>query len=659
MIKTKVYFVIYLIIFNGNFAKLDARQGIKVIGNFAISENTSQIMARDCRIQKTYKVIKKSKSRKNLNKTQNKLSPQISRFPNYSNKNKRNENIFRILKALKIQNQPQKIALNFLAGSLARTQLFPPDSMGAVGPSQFIVAINGLIKTFNKKTGLADGALNIDTDLFFKSICQCNSNIGTSDPRIRYDVLTKRWFIIMINTANTRDRLLIAVSNSAIITKSTKWNFFFINTNTNQFFDQPTLGIDANALYIGGVPFNNNGELNSTVYIIQKKSILFNGPIVYNKFENLAHAKDYQGVDNASPNSNVGYLISVDSSIFGRLVLRRVFNPGTDHPTLSNTIFLTIPATAFPIPVDHKGNNFDNTSNKNLGKLDVNDDRLIMAQIKNNSLWTTHHIGVNNKGISPNNINGITRTASRWYQIGISKNIPVLKQVGTLFDKTPTNSTDAASFFYPSIMVSQQGNLALGCSKAGKNEYINAVTAGRLVTDPLGTLRTPTYITHSQTSYNPPGDSTPSDVVRRWGDYSYTSLDQSDQMTMWTIQEYCNSKNSWACRVAKLLAPPPSMPTLVSPKVINISKISIDIKIVGKSINGSGFFDSKNGTSKLKVIISDVITNKVTFINPQEIIVNVSTANCKQGLKDVTIINPDGQRVTCNNLIKVENCSAI
>ncbi len=60
-----------------------------------------------------------------------------------------------------------------------------------------------------------------------------------------------------------------------------------------------------------------------------------------------------------------------------------------------------MPTTRLPIPVDHKGNNHDGTNNPNLGKLDVNDDRLIMAQIRNNSLWTTHHIGVNNAGVSP------------------------------------------------------------------------------------------------------------------------------------------------------------------------------------------------------------------------------------------------------------------
>src|SRR5205814_8663569 len=65
---------------------------------------------------------------------------------------------------------PQGISLNFTAATLAETGSFPPDSMGAVGPSQFILAVNGRIRSFDKNTGIADGVLNADTDGFFQSV---------------------------------------------------------------------------------------------------------------------------------------------------------------------------------------------------------------------------------------------------------------------------------------------------------------------------------------------------------------------------------------------------------------------------------------------------------------------------------------------------------
>ncbi len=47
------------------------------------------------------------------------------------------------------------------------TGSFPPDSMGTPGPSQFIIFVNGRLRSFSKATGLADGVLDVDPDNFF------------------------------------------------------------------------------------------------------------------------------------------------------------------------------------------------------------------------------------------------------------------------------------------------------------------------------------------------------------------------------------------------------------------------------------------------------------------------------------------------------------
>ena len=46
---------------------------------------------------------------------------------------------------------------NFLGARLFDANAVPPDSMGAVGPVQFIVAVNGRIRSFNKTSATADG----------------------------------------------------------------------------------------------------------------------------------------------------------------------------------------------------------------------------------------------------------------------------------------------------------------------------------------------------------------------------------------------------------------------------------------------------------------------------------------------------------------------
>ena len=100
--------------------------------------------------------------------------------------------------------------------------------MGAVGPTQYIVTVNGRFRSFSKTTGLADGALNVDPDVFFSSVRSAN----TSDPRIRYDRLSGRWFITMIDVNGTNNRILLAVSSGSTIASASSFTFFDIPSDS-------------------------------------------------------------------------------------------------------------------------------------------------------------------------------------------------------------------------------------------------------------------------------------------------------------------------------------------------------------------------------------------------------------------------------------------
>src|SRR6185369_7445944 len=101
------------------------------------------------------------------------------------------------------------------------------------------------------------------------------------------------------------------------------------------------------------------------------------------------------------------------------------------------------------------------------------------------------------------------------------------------------------------------------------------------------TMQAPILYTATSSSYNPPSD-TGSSTGRRWGDYSYTSLDPNDDMTMWTIQEYCDSENSYGVRVLQLLAPPPAIPVSCSPASIPAGVTNTNVLVTGTIASGSG-----------------------------------------------------------------------
>jgi hypothetical protein len=558
-------------------------------------------------------------------------------------------------------SSPQTVGTTFDAATGNSTNgPFPPDTMGAVGPTQFVLFINGLLKTFSKTTGLADGVINANPDAFFSSVMTpavpANS---TSNPQIRYDRLTNRWILTIVDTPGTSpatlgnlpNRILIAVSDAAsngVISGSTVWTFFFVQQNTvgggdtGEYLDNPSLGVDNNALYVGGDMLNasTNVFVTTSGFVIRKSSVLSGGPVVVTAFRGLISSgegpESPRGVDNYDPAANEGYFVGASIAAFGRMVFRRVGTPG-GTPTISSNILVSVPTTSFPISVPHLGN----TGGTN-GQLDGLDDRLLAAHIRNGKLWTAHSIAVDATGVAAAGGAG-RRNAVRWYEfiVPAGSGTPTVNQSGTIFDSAASNPK---FHWVPSVMVSGQGHAAFGFSVAGNNDRINAGTNGRLAGDTLGTQGTVALYTSSASAYNPSGD-TGGPLGRRWGDYSFTSLDPQDDMTMWTVQEFCDGTNTWGTQVAKLLAPPPATPVSSNPPSVQSGQSSVSVTITGTSSSGSAFFDPGAGfANRIAASVSGGVTvNSVTFVDATHVTLSLNTIGATGGAKDLTITNPDGQ----------------
>jgi hypothetical protein len=539
---------------------------------------------------------------------------------------------------------PQTVATNFLGAQLSDSNVVPPDSMGAAGPTQFLVGVNGRLRTFDKGAGSPDGVLDTTPDSFFTSV---SNGLATSDPRVRYDRLSGRWIMTMITfdpkKPSTVNRIVLALSSGSVITSSSSFTFFFIpqdtlSGDTGCIIDFDTLAVDANALYIGGNEFCGTQltYVHSNAFVVRKSSVLGGGPIVVTAFPNLtggvtAGPVSPEGADNEDPAAVSGYLIGVDVVRFSQLDMRRVIDPG-GSPTISGNLTIAVDFTTNPISVPSLGSS---------ANLDAVDDRLSAAVVRNGQLWTTHNIEVDSSGIGTV---GGGRDGSRWYAIQNLGTTPAVAQSGTVFDPSASNPL---SYWMPSIATSAQGHTAIGGSVAGVNHFADAWTAGRLSTDGANTMGTPTVYTASGSAYNinPP----------RWGDYSYTSSDPDDGMTMWTIQEYANATNSWGVRVAKLQAPPPATPASASPSSVAKGLSSVDVAITGTQASGTGFFDPGPGYAKRigASVGGGVIVNSVTYNNPTQVVLNLNTTGAAVGAQNVTVTNPDGQSAAGNGILTV------
>ncbi len=541
------------------------------------------------------------------------------------------------------ERAPQGVGVNVLGATSAESGFFPPDTMGCVGPTQFVIWLNGRIRTLNKATGAQDGALNTDGNTFFNSV---RNGSNAVDPRVWFDRTSNRWFLSCINVT-TPNRVMIAVSSGPNITSAASFTFFFFqmdtvgttpNSDTGGLCDYESLGVDANAVYIAGNIFNASGTalIGVTGFVVQKASLISGGPIVVTAFRQIAVGSSgiqtAMGVSNDDPAATEGYFIGT-SNVLGRLVMRRVLNPG-GAPSISGDINIATPlATARPFNVTVSGST---------STVDALDDRLFNAKICTNSLtgshtlWTSHSNRVNSAGASTA---GGDRDGTRWYEIGSLTTTPSVVQSGTLFDNA---GASPKSMWMGSVAMSMQGHMAVGATFAGTADRLGVVVAGRLSGDAPGATQAANLIVPGVSTYNAGLQS----GRYRWGDYSQTSVDPADGMSLWTIQEYCSATNQWGARVLKLLAPPPATPVSCSPSVITQGD-TIPVTVTGLSALGSGFFDPPAALpNHISASLSGagLTINSVTFNSPTSLTVSVTAApNAALGASDITVVNPDGQ----------------
>jgi len=560
----------------------------------------------------------------------------------------------------------------FDGATLSDTLAFPPDSMGAVGPGQFVVFVNGRLRTFTR-AGTADGVLNVDPDVFFSSVMTPVAGSVvlnfSSDPQVRFDRQTGRWFLSIIDvpclnafcSSLAANRWLLAVSDATsagTISNSTVWTFFQVQTDATNFCDYPSLGVDANALYVGCNVFSSaGGWVGTKGLVVRKSTVLGAGPMTTTAFTLVTGTGSGpyspRGVDNADAAATEGYFVGVDNAVFSKLDVRRVSSPGSASPTISSDLAITVSTTTFPNPVEHAGNTGGNN-----GRLDSIDDRLFAAAMRGGRLWTAHNIRVGANGVA--STGAAARNAVRWYELQNLASTPAVVQSGTIYDSAALLA-DARQYFIPSIAVTGQGHAVAAFTMAGAPVGATPAFTGRLSGSTLGTMAGPpgsaaTTFGTSAASYNPPSDPGGS-RGRRWGDYSATMVDPLDDMTIWTIQEYNQATNSYAVRVGRLAAPPPAALDCASTPV-EFEGSEGDVVITGTASGGAGFYDPGAdpappalGFHHLAALVPGATVESVTYQSPTQLTLHLSGAT--PGLHDVTITNPDGQSVTVADCLDV------
>lgn len=499
----------------------------------------------------------------------------------------------------------------FPNNSVANSTQMPPQTVGAQAfvssannPGAINMPVNiGIVigadqPMFTSTTGMLSYDRNLmrdnqlDSDLlsFFNTDGDQSFFNGTQEIQMRFDKFENRLFFgadLFITLGNHSNAgIIFGVSDRPVIDEHTTWTVVSVmnanlvpdasgcpgdQTPDGTLYDYTRVGVDKNAYYICSNIFDNapSGGLfvSCTAFVINKQSIIKGGPAQITVFRDVVGYPPIENnwrdasstlipVLNLDDKAKYGYFITQDPFFFGRLVLYRVLNPCSAHPTLSAAIPIDVPTTYSNLTpttvVPFLGNMYGS-----LGAIAPLDDRLKMAHIRNKQLFTVHNVLMDQNGIS--NANG-DRWGVRWYQIDLTGDssgkgcneetattVPALVQAGTLFD---TSATDPISYFNPAIMTNKRGDLSIAGMLAGNTQSISAFNVGKLGSDPKdGTLRigaTPAARIIAQGSG--PLNSGLGDLFgtehftqifgQRVSDWIYTAYDPVDDLTMWNASQY-------------------------------------------------------------------------------------------------------------------------
>jgi hypothetical protein len=390
--------------------------------------------------------------------------------------------------------------------------VIPPNAIGTAGPNHLVSLLNTEFGVFDKVTGaLLD---NVSLESFWGSIV--TQPDFAYDTRVLYDQHSGRFVALSIaGTAAPNSSLLVAVTRTP--DPRGIWDKWAIDADvdggtvqTANSADFPGVGIDAYNVYVTANMFNATGGYQySKVWVIPMAQLLAgSNPITWTEFPNPPGSLSTMQPAHVLGSAAAEYLLFEDWYIPGlpppnRFRLATIDNvSGT--PVWHAPVFVDVaPYTqdfglpAAPQAGDSRG-------------IDTTDTRLWNVVYRNGFLWTTHHVAANSK------------VEAAWYRIDA-----VTRSV------TQGRISDPARwYYYPSIAVNQDDVAAIGFSGSSAAEYAGGyytiLRPPYAAAEPVALLKSGEDTYFKDFGYG----------VNRWGDLSATTVDPSDNMTFWTLQEY-------------------------------------------------------------------------------------------------------------------------
>jgi len=415
----------------------------------------------------------------------------------------------------------------------------PPDTVGDVGPNHYVQAVNGessaSIVVYNKSGTVVAGPFFLDS---LGSGGPCTSGVG--DPVVLYDPLADRW--LLSEFAGQGNNLCVYISQT---NNPVSGGWFRYQFATPSFPDYPKYAAWPDAYYVTdqeeGDPVAYALDRNRMLQGLGARSQRFTAPDLAGfGFQALTPA-DLDGTTPPPPGAPGIFMRHRDDEVHnppGRPNdFVEIWEFHVDWTTSANSTFTgptniaitdfsselcgLFSLSCFPMP----------GTNTKLDPLR----EVIMWRLQYRNYGTHQALAGNFVTDADGEANGdpLERGGVRWFELRKTGDRWRLFQEGTY-------SPDRVNRWMGGSALDGAGNFAVGYNVSNGFVFPGLRYAGRLASDPLGTL--------------PQGEATivngtASSSSNRYGDYSALSVDPADDCTFWFTGEY-NAAPAWSTRIA-------------------------------------------------------------------------------------------------------------
>lgn len=430
--------------------------------------------------------------------------------------------------------------------------IFVSDAMGAIGPDNFVEVLNTLVTVYTR-----DGTLVAETNMAgFFSMTDLDGTVyptqgRTIDPRVLYDSQAGRWVASTLDHPGS-GQVIIAVSNGSSPTNlSTGWSRYLVRAQqTGLFADYDTLGVDANGIYLTVLQLvlpDGTAYGGHTIAAIKKPEIYWG--------TNLTTLIQVSPSDVTSwtiqpatcfdnpPLGGYAWFVGKGPALLephyqgGSILYRRLQWVGT-NAVWADTNWSTASGTNYQDYYDLEGTNSTIFPGQTIAApqagtttgivLSESGSRLMNVSLRDATLWASQMVGLsgtNGNYTGDSSGTNVDRSAVQWLkmQTSLSAGGLAVSGHGRVFDTAPSG---AWWYYFPSLAVNCAGDMVVGFSGSSQTNFINAFYTYR-----LGNGWMPAGPTSLRSS-------TLSNVGYRWGDYSATMVDPSDDWDFWSVQQY-------------------------------------------------------------------------------------------------------------------------